>query len=843
MTEVQFSHIGGLFQARSPRAKLRRPFLPGEVPLVEIPAESSHRVRFGEFELDLLTRELWTDEREISLQEQPFQILAALLERPGQLVTRDKLTKKLWPNGTFVDFGHSLNTAVNRLRAVLEDSAERPRFIECLPRRGYRFIAPVASNGSGKTETSARRSASSSPVYEWSCSVAHIGSEGAKETGFPQFSRQTVEKRGIQNKKLWEVLISALAALSAAIVAAGLYYRSHSGKQFNHKDTIVLADFANKTDDVIFDGTLRQGLSVQLEQSPFLNIISDERIQTTLSLMGQPAGTKLTWAIARELCQRTGSAAVLDGSIGQIGTQYLLTLRAVSCASGESLASAEARARDKNHVLDALGRTASDLRQELGESLSTTRRFNTPLEQATTPSLEALQSYSLGRTKMVPKGDNYAAVPLFQRAIQLDPTFAMAYASLGTTYFNLGEDRLGADNTKNAYELRKPLSQRERFYIEAHYCDQVTGDLEKARQLYELWEQIYPNDYIPPDNIAGIYTQLGEYERALEEDIRAFHADPVNASNYADRVADYIYLNAWEAAQTMAEQALSKKLDSPKLRSKLYVLAFLRNDTAEMERQVSWGAGKPGVEDILLALHAETAACVGHLTLAREFSRRAVIAAQSTGEKETAATYEAFSALRESLIGNSGESRQRVSAALRLSTGRDVQAIAALTLSFTGNIARSQVLANDLANRFPEDTIVQFNYLPTIRAQLALDSHDPTKAIEAAQAAASYELGNQADRPITLALWPIYVRGQAYLAARQGDKSAAEFRKILDHRGVVQNEPIGVLAHLGLARAHRLQGHTAKARAAYQDFFTLWKNSDPDIPILKQAKAEYERLR
>jgi tetratricopeptide (TPR) repeat protein len=443
---------------------------------------------------------------------------------------------------------------------------------------------------------------------------------------------------------------------------------------------------------------------------------------------------------------------------------------------------------------------------------------------------------------MVPRGDNHAAVALFQRAIQLDPNFAMAYASLGTSYFNLGEDRLGAYNTKKAYELRERLSQRERFYIEAHYCDQVTGDLEKARQVYELWAQTYPNDFVPHDNLGGIYTQLGHYERALDEDIRAFRLDPVNASNYADRVADYIYLNRLGEAEITAEQALSKNLGSPKLHTRLYLLAFLRSDRAEMAHQVFWGAGEPGVEDILLALEAETAAYGGRLTKARELSRRAVLTAQNAGERETAASYEVCAALREALMGNRLAARRRVAAALRLSTGRDVEAGAALALAFIGETARSQTLVDDLARKFPDDTIVQFNYLPTIRAQVALDGRDSRKAIAAADVAVLYELGYSVDRTITPAMYPIYVRGQAYLGAGDGHKSATEFKKVLDHPGVVQNEPVGALAHLGLARAYVLQGDTVKARTEYQDLLGLWKDADYNLPILKQAKAEYAKL-
>jgi eukaryotic-like serine/threonine-protein kinase len=797
---------------------------------------SKRLFRFDAFEVDVWTGELRKSGTKIRVQEQPLKVLAMLLARPGELVTREQLRKGLWSDDTFVDFDRGLNTAVNRLRAALNDSAETPRFVETVASRGYRFIAPIVGKESGNTKTSTELSASSNRIYEWpSVSERALSSEATAEPGGPTVPRKSYLRAAI--------IVVTLIAAGAISYYGGIYHRSHSGKEINHKNTIVLADFVNTTGDTVFDGTLRQGLSVQLEQSPFLRIISDQKIQQMLAMMGQTADAKRTPAMARELCQRTNSAALVDGSIAQIGLQYVLTLKAADCASGESLASSQVQARDKNHVLESLGKAALDLRQQLGESLSTAQQFDIPLERATTPSLEALQSYSFGRRQMDSKGDNFAAVPLFQRAIQLDPNFAMAYASLGTTYFDLGEHNLGADNTRRAYELREHLSQRERFYIEAHYGDQVTGDLKEARHVYDLWAKTYPNDFVPPDNLAEIYTQLGQYDRSLEEDRTALGLDPSNSSHYADLAIDYIYLNRLGEAEATVDQALANKLDSPKLHIRLYQLAFLRNDPTGMLRQVSWSAGEQGIEDVLLALKAETAAYGGRLTEARELSRRAIVSAQGAGEKETAATYEVFAALRESLIGNQFKARRDTSAALRLSTGRDVQAVAALTLAFAGDIPRSQQLANDLARHFPEDTIVQFNYLPMIRAQLALDGGDSRKAIAAADAAAAYELGDPVEAIVTTAMYPIFVRGQAYLSAGDGYKSATGFQKVLDHPGVALNRPIGALAHLGLARAYRLQGDTPRARAAYQDFLTLWKDADSGIPVMKQATAEYNNLK
>ena len=666
-------------------------------------------------------------------------------------------------------------------------------------------------------------------------------SESGFRSAVSSFAVAVPQAAAAHGRKLWKLAVPV--GLVASVVAGALYYRSHQGKRLTEKDTIVLADFTNTTGDSVFDGTLRQGLTVQLEQSPYLSLVPDQRIQQNLRLMGQAPEARLTPEIARDLCQRTESAAVLDGSIASLGSQYVLGLKAENCRTGDSLAGEQARVTGKEQVLAAMDKAAANLRSKLGESLSTVRKFDTPIEQATTPSLEALQAYSLGRKTLAAKGDNAAAVPLFQRAIRLDPNFAMAYASLGTSYGNLGETSLGAENTRKAYELRERVSEREKFYIESHYYSIVTGDLEKARRTYELWAQTYPRDWLPPDNLGGIYRILGQYDKRLAENRETLRLDPTSAWSYAYLVYPYLNLNRLEEARATAEEAQAKQLDSPLLRIGLYQLAFLQNDPVGMAQQVTWAAGKSGVEDVLLAREAETAAYSGRLGEARDFSRRAVASAERAAEKEKAASYEADAALREAVFGNAAAGRQRAAAALGLSTGRDVKYAAALALAMAGDAARAQALAEDLAKRFPEDTLVQFNYLPTLHAQLALSRNDAAKAIEALQAAAPYELGDPTEAFTFLSLYPVYVRGEAYLAGHQETgAAAAEFQKILDHRGVVFNEPIGALARVSLGRAYAMTGDTAKAKSAYQDFLTLWKDADPDTPILKQAKAEYAKL-
>jgi tetratricopeptide (TPR) repeat protein len=642
----------------------------------------------------------------------------------------------------------------------------------------------------------------------------------------------------------WNWILGTAAVVAVMTVAAvGRIFYTGNAHALTERDTIVLADFTNTTGDMVFDGTLRQGLSVQLEQSPFLSIISDQQIQQTLGLMDQSAEARLTPAIARELCQRTGSAAVLDGSIAQIGTQYLLTLKAVNCVSGESLASTEAQASDKNHVLDALGKTASDIRNKLGESLSTVRKFDTPLDQATTPSLEALKAFSSGARVAGTRGWA-AAIPFFKRAVELDPNFALAYAYWGLGSTIIGEPTVGAVYTSKAFELRDRTSEPEKYFISTIFHKEVTGNIETAEQSCELWIQSYPRSPEPHSFLSGIiYPVIGQYEKAVEESRDAIRLNPDDALSYGVLMFHYTALNRLDEAQATYEQALERKLDHPFFHIALNGIAFLQNDSAGIARQLAWSAGKPGIEDNLLALEADSVAYTGRLREARELSRQAVGSAERAGQNETAASYSAVSGLREALFGNEGEARQSATLAMERSTGRDAQYGSTLALAYAGDDKRARALADDLGKRFPEDTVVLFNYLPTLRAKLALSRGSASEAIENLRNATPYELGQTTTSTYDwTALYPVYVRGEAYLAAHQGNEAAAEFQKILDHRGLVLNEPIGALSHLGLARAYAMQGDSAKAKGAYQDFLALWKDADLDIPILKQAKAEYAKL-
>ncbi len=756
-------------------------------------------LRFDAFELDLRAGELRRKGVRIKLQEQPLQILAVLLRHPGAVVTREELRSEIWPADTFVDFDNSLNTAINKVREALGDSSDRPRFVETLPRRGYRFIAPVAVDGEPA-------SAAISPF------------------------------RG------WKIAMLAALLLIAALMVGRLVWHSRPALPLTDKDTIVLADFANSTGDAVFDGTLRQGLSVKLEQSPFLKVVSDDAIQQTLRLMRQEPGTLLTPEVAREICRRTNSAVTLDGSIALVGTRYDLILKAIGCASGDVVASAQATAKDKDHVLDALDRLASDIRAQLGESLRSIQRYSTPLYQATTPSLEALQAYSLGIAREEQTGSFPASLPFFQRAVELDPRFASAYLYMADAYTAVGETSSGIACIRKAFDLRDKVSERERFLIEGDYYLFAGGDLLKAQPRFEMSAKLYPRSSYAHNLLGLIASTLGQYDAVLEHYRDALSVDPSNTILQRHVVYTYLLLDRAEEAAAMAEDARAKGLDAD-LGAILYSIAFYRGDRGEMERRLASAAGKPGEEDLLLALAADTAAYFGRLQEARELSRRARDSAEHAGEKETAATYDAVAALREALLGNAERARRQVKQATRGGSGRDLDYGSALALVYAGDVKAARAMADELEKGYPDDTVVQLNYLPTLRAKLALNASRPHQALESLQAAAPYELGLPSSSFYNWPdLYPVYVRGEAYLVAHQGDRAIAEFQKILNHRGIVLNEPIGALARLQLARAYAMSGEPSRARIEYEVFLALWKDADHDILILQQAKAEYAKL-
>jgi len=780
-------------------------------------------IRFSVFEVDLDSHELFKQGRKVKLQGQPFEVLVALLNRRGEVVSRDELQQKIWPSESVGDFDQGLNRAINKVREALGDSPASPQFVETLPRLGYRFVGLIQRENEIE-------SAAGDP-------------QAASALILP--SGQLTEER----KPSW-VTKSRLTVVAAAILAlliAGNLYVHHPSK-LTDRDTIVLADFTNTTGDRVFDDTLREGLAVQLGQSPFLSLISDERIHHVLPLMGQPPDARLTPELAREICERTMSAAVLNGSIAALGSQYVLSLRAKNCHTGEVIYEEQVQVARKEDVLNALSHTASRFRGRAGESLKTLQKYDAPLEDATTPSLDALKAYSAGWRVLFSSGST-AAVPLFKRAIDIDPKFAVAYASLGRMYGDIGESTLSAENTAKAYELRDRAGDEEKYFITASYNNQIEGDLEQAEQTCELWAQTYPRALTPHGFLSGVIsTGRGHYERSLREADLAIGLDPDVAIFYSNLALSDVALNRLDEAQAVLRRALERKLDIPDFAVQRYVIAFLKGDTAQMSREAVQAQAGTGVEDWMSNAEAFTLAYSGHLDEARKMSRRAADLARASNRRETAAFYETDSALREALFGNASMVRQRATAALQLSNSRDVEYGIAFALAVAGESSQPQTLMADILRRFPKDTKVRFNYEPTLRALLALNHREPARAIELLQTTDPYESGIVSSGGSEILLgsgtfYPAYVRGQAYLDSGQGEKAVAEFKKILDSRGIVISDPIGALAKLQLGRAYVLAGDKEKAGAAYKDFLTLWKDADPGIPIFEEAKAEYAKLR
>jgi eukaryotic-like serine/threonine-protein kinase len=640
-------------------------------------------------------------------------------------------------------------------------------------------------------------------------------------------------------KKLWKILVPAAAVVVAALVAGGLYFRSRPAAPLTEKDTLVLADFDNTTGDPVFDGALKQALAVQLGQSPFLNILSDRKVSETMRLMGRQPGDRITRDVAGELCVRTGSKAILLGSISKLGGQYVVGIDAVGCSTGDTLAKEQEEATTKEDVLKALSKAASSLRGKLGESLASIHKFDVPVE-ATTTSLEALKAFSMGITTQRTKGDA-ASIPFMKRALELDPNFAVAYVGLGVAYGNLGQASLSAENIKKAYALRDRVSEHEKYRISSLYYSNVTGELEQAIQVYELWAKSYPQDLVPPGNLGSIYAGLGQYEKAVAETQEALRLEPNAVISYSNLAIDYLALNRSDDAKKAIEQAHEHKLDADYFHWTIYQLAFLKGDAAEMERQVAWAAGKPGSEDLLLSFQSDTEAYYGRLVKARDFSRRATDSAVRNDAKETAALWEVNAALREAEFGNTAAAKQGVAAALALAPGRDVKLFAALTLARIGETARAKAIVDELEKNYPSDTLLKVYWLPTIKAAIELNANNSTQATMLLEAAAPYELAEPPQLQVGT-MYPVYIRGQGQLMAHNGAAAATEFQKFLDHRGVTLNFPLGVLAHLGLARAYALSGDSVRSRTAYQNFLALWKDADPDIPILIAAKSEYAKL-
>jgi serine/threonine protein kinase/predicted Zn-dependent protease len=635
----------------------------------------------------------------------------------------------------------------------------------------------------------------------------------------------------------WKFLVPT-GAFIVAVFAGALYWRSTKVHALTEKDTIVLADFANTTGDAVFDDTLRQALSAQLAQSPFLNILPDNRVHEILRLMGRPAAERLTQDTAREICVRSESKALLSGSIAGLGSHYSLSLSAANCQTGDLLAQEQVETSSKEEVLGALGKAATRLREKLGESLSSIRKFDTPVEQATTASLEALKNYGVGKRLQVEAGDA-EALSSYKRAIELDSNFALAYADIGLVYGNLGEMRLSKENLGKAYELRDRVSEAERYRITAFYYAFATGELEKENQTYELWAQAYPREPLTHHDLAVNYATFGQVDKALSEYQTARQLDPHNGLTLGNLCNLYAETDRLDEAKTVLQEARKLNLDHLGLETCAYRLAFFQNNSSEMERAVAWSVGRPGEEDWMLQVESARQAYLGRLEKAREFTRRAIDSERRDGLKEVAAGTEASSALREAEMGNAQVARRQLAAAL--ATGEDVRDSAALILAVLGDTSQAQKSADELSRLHPLDTYVQRVELPVIRSRIEIARGKASQAVEILQGAAPFGLGTCGGRS---AQWCLpYRLGEAYLSFGQGAAAAAQFQELLNHRHTLMGSYRAPLAQLGLARAWSLTGDTAKARAAYQDFLALWKDADKDIPIFMAAKAEYAKLK
>lgn len=759
--------------------------------------------------------ELLKNGERVRLQDQPFRLLVILLENAGQVVSREELRNRIWPDNTYVDFDSSLRVAVRKLREALGDDADSPVYVETIPKRGYRFLFPVTRPVS---------------VQETLTDTETI----------PTVVRAEGAKAGANNSTWVWILVAALVI--GAVTSATFI---HGPRKFAGSDTAVLADFANSTGDPVFDGTLRQGLEVQLEQSPYLSLVSEERIQRTLELMGQAPDVRLTPALARDVCERTGAAAVLEGSIAGLGSQYVLGLRARDCRTGEVLDEEQARAGKKEEVLGALDRIASRFRTRVGESLATVEKHDTPLVEATTPSLEALKAYSMGMRINAAQGEA-AGVPFFKRAVELDPQFALAHAALGIMYGTLGQTDLAAAETSKAYALRDRASDNEKFFITGYYEGRTTGNQEKARQTCKEWMETYPHDMFPHTFLAGfVYPVLGDFNQAVAESEKVVQINSAHEFGYVSLASNDLSLNRVADAEKATAMAAAHGIDVPFLGVMRYDIAFLKGDKEAMEREEAVAQEKPETEEWIAQSKAFALAYVGKLQEAFKASRRASeLAGQKSALQDDVALFETAPALWEGFFGLSSAAKHSADAALKTSNDREVEYGAALALAMAGDSATAQKLADELERRYPEDTSVRFSYLPTIRGVLALNRGEPSKAIEVLQTATPYELGTPRSclQGFFGALYPVYVRGEAYLSERKGAEAAAEFQKILEHRGRVLSDPIGALANLQVARAYVLMGDKAKAKAAYERFLSLWKDADPAIPVLKRAQVEYRKL-
>ncbi len=716
-------------------------------------------------------------------------------------------------------------------------SSGAPAIATATPMSGTSAASAAATGGAGTPASSTSIPAGASATGSGSATVA--GGQMLSDAASPEAIASLTAR-----KSKAPLVIGALAAI-AAIAAGAYYFATHRTAKKVGEGSVVLADFSNTTGDAVFDGALTSGLAAQIAQSPYLHVAPDRQIQQTLKYMGQPAGTRLSNELARQVCQRIQSTAVLEGSISQIGDTYSVIVKAVNCETGDDLAIAANQAQDKDHVLSALGKSAEQIREKLGESLASVQKFNTPIEQATTSSLDALKAFSLGMNARYNRGEE-EAIPDLKKAVELDPNFAIAWANLGQAELNINEPVLGEEYTRKAYALRDRTSETERFYVDTHYFQLVENDELKAIETYKAWADAYPHDLVPFNNISVGYQHLGKWDESLEWSNRAIKISPDDVIPVYARSWTYVGLGRFDDAKTTIDNAMARGMDTPRFHYTLYMLAFLRNDRATMDRELA-GAAKfgPGAESDLAALEGSTQAYYGKMNTARASFKRAydvAHAASLTGSKVNALYGQAYA---EALAGDSPAAKRDGAAFLAISDSYLYRLRAARIFALAGDVARAESLVNQIQKERPNATLLNNYDAPVIRAQIELARNNPAKAIELLQPTVEFELadGDVGGEGGGKSMLANYLRGEAYLKSGKGAEAVAEYQQIIDHPGSVRNHMTGALAHFGLGRAYALQGDAAKARLAYQDFFALWKDADTDVPVLVQAKAEYAKLK
>jgi eukaryotic-like serine/threonine-protein kinase len=772
---------------------------------------------FPPFRLDLVNQCLWRGETRISLMPKPFAVLAYLVEHSGRLVTHDELLAAIWPD-TYVQ-PEVLRRYILEIRRVLGDNAETPRFIRTFPKRGYQFIAPL-------TDESAASLAAGPSV-----------TPTAAPAGTPTAPSSRATDRGTPAKRTRRVVITGLlGAMAVALIAAGIaaLFGTRS-EALRDRDSVVLGGFENRSGEPVFDLTLRQGLAAQLSQSPFLNIVPDERVRDTLRLMGRAPEDRLGHDVALEACRRQGVKAMLEGSIAKLGQTYVLALEATNCQTGEAIAREQTEVEGKERVLGALGRMASRLRGTLGESLASIRRFDVPIEQITTPSLEALHAFTLGQRARA-RGAEIESIAFFQRAIELDPKFASAFTSLSTVYSNLGEANPAEHYARLAYERRDQVSERERLSITYQYHYRVTGDQTRATETLEVWKQTFPREYQPANSLALIHNFLGRFERAVEEGQEAVRRNPSHGFPYSNLAYAYRGLGRFEEAQKTAEKAVALRIETLPTRRLLYQLAVMAGDDQAAARHLDWARNNSREFDMVGA-RAQVAGFVGRVREARQLYEETARMAERANLRDVAAGHLAWAASMDLAYGNVSRASQEARRVLARKPSYDARLRVAVTLAATGSTAESEDIADELSRANPEHTFINSVLVPIVRASIELRRRRPDRAIEQLRIAAPYELG------LVAALWPPYLRSQAYLMQGAGAQAAEEFQRILDHRGVDPFSPFHAVARLGLARARAAAGDLAGSLQAYEQLLSQWADADPDVPLLLEARKEYARLK